>query len=63
MLKGWRRQAINATAIAAVLQIQQGLEIVRHRPRMLNRLSVHIQHEQCSIGRVQEVDRAKPIVR
>ena len=62
-LRGTRgREPINPSAVVAALQVEVGLDVVRDRVGMLDRLAVHVDDVERSVGRVHEIDGAEPVV-
>ena len=55
-------QVIEPSAILAAGQVKVPLDRLGDRERVFDRLAVHVEDEQRPIGRVGEVDRAKPVV-
>ncbi len=56
---GWS-EPVDAPAILTIAQVEPGLDVVGNRPGVLDRLAVHVENVQGSIGRIHEIHRSEP---
>ena len=61
-LETLRRNAPDAAAIVAAVQIQMLLDALRNAPRMLDGLAVHIGHVKAAIRRIGKLHGTKPVI-
>ena len=54
------RDAVDAAAIVAVVQIEVPLDLVRNAPRVLDHLAVHVEDVERAVGGVREIHHANP---
>ena len=55
-----RDQAIDASAVVAVVQVKVLLDLVGDGPRVLDHLAIHIADMEAAVGGVGEIDHADP---
>lgn len=55
-------EAVDAALVATAFEIQQSFEVVWDRPRVFDGFAIHIEDVERSIGGMDEIDGAEPVV-
>ncbi len=61
-MESFRSQTIDPTVIPARLKIDHRENFRNHRIGSFNCFPIHVDKVKCSVGRIDEIGRAKPIV-
>ena len=57
-----RRDAVDASAIAASFEVQHSFKVGGHGPWVFDGFAVHVEEVEGAVGCVHEVDGAEPVV-
>src|SRR5215470_14591304 len=55
MLEFLRGEPVNPAPVRSAPQVELGADVVRDRPGVLNRLAVHVEDRQRTVGRIDKV--------